>query len=91
VVITVHIQAEEERKTPSDDVLSFLKRQNATGINLYLDEPPEVWQEKLHIDFLPPSYFVFSRQGLWTQFKAGDEPIDYGKMDRLVLDLLKEK
>ena len=39
--------------------------------NLLLDEPSEVWQQKLHSDFLP-NVFVFNRAGQWTQFKTED-------------------
>jgi hypothetical protein len=69
-------------------VQKFLEAQGATFTNLVLDEPPEVWQEKLRFDG-PPSIFVFDRQGLWKQF-TGDEA-DYAKIEQLAVELLKRK
>ena len=81
---------------PVDDdvkgrLLKFLRAKGATFANVLLDEPGEYWQGKFNI-VGPPSYFVFDRQGRWTQFKAmEDAPVDYARMDQLIVELLKEK
>jgi len=71
-------------------VLGFLQEKGATFTNLLLDEPQELYQEKLRFQFAP-CYYVFSRQGKWTQFRSDDKAIDYQELDRLILELLKEK
>ena len=69
----------------------FLTINGADFTNLLLDETPEVWREKLRFSTIP-CYYVFSRQGKWTQFGGGGgEKIDYAVMDRLIQELLKEK
>jgi hypothetical protein len=67
-------------------VLKFLQAQGATFTNLLLDEPPEVWQEKLHT-IAVPSIFVFNRQGKWTQFTG---EINHEEIEKLVVELLKK-
>lgn len=69
------------------DVLKFLQQQGATFTNLILDESQEFWQEKFKFDG-PPSVFVFSREGKWTQFTgAGNSE----QIDKLVEELLRQK
>ena len=69
-------------------VLEFLQKEGAAFTNLLLDEEVEFWQGKLRF-MAPPCLYVFSRQGKWTQFEK--TPIDYDAVDRLVVELLKEK
>jgi thiol-disulfide isomerase/thioredoxin len=68
--------------------LKFLRDRNATFTNLILDEPAEVWQDKLHSDALP-IVFVFNREGKWTQFKT--EGVNYAEIEKLVVQLLAQK
>src|SRR5262245_34622582 len=60
--------------------LRFLKSAAATTINLLLDEPQDVWQQKLRIVAVP-TVFVFNREGKWVQFKSDDNSLkkDEGK------------
>lgn len=91
VVISVALDPVSEVPEAKDGVIKFLKKNGATFTNFILDEPTELWQEKLHFAG-PPSYFVFDRQGKWTHFKSeGVTKIDYAAMDRLVAELLKAK
>lgn len=80
-----------ERKEVLQRQLEFLRKQGADFTNLALDESPNLWQEKLGIKAVP-ALFVFDRQGRWTRFVAGETMgIDYGAVDRLVLEFLREK
>ena len=91
VVISVAVDDIKDTPEAKDNVLKFLKAKGATFTNLLLDEPPELWQQKLHFTG-PPSYFVFDRHGKWTHYKSeGVTEIDYAGMDRLVVELLKAK
>jgi thiol-disulfide isomerase/thioredoxin len=90
-VISVALDDVKEFPEAKNNVLKFLKAKGASFTNLLLDEPLEIWQQKLRFDG-PPSYFVFNRQGKWTHFKSeGVAEIDYAAMDKLVLELLKSK
>lgn len=80
----------EKKEATKKQVLDFLRDKNAAFTNLLLDEPQEFYQEKLRFQALPALY-VFSRQGKWTQFKSDNAAIKYGEIDRLVLELLREK
>lgn len=73
-----------------EKVLTFLTKKNATFINLLLDEPLSVWQEKLRFAGAP-CVFVFDRQGKWTQFKSDDAEVDPHEVEKLVVKLLQEK
>ena len=73
-----------------DKVLGFLKKHGATFPNLILDEDSDLWEKKLRFNNIPNMY-VFSRQGKWTQFDAqtlDDEP---QKVERLIVELGREK
>jgi hypothetical protein len=69
-------------------VRQFLEEKKAAFTNLVLDEQLEVWQKNLRFDG-PPSVFVFDRQGKWTQYTAND--LDYARVEKLVVELLKKK
>ncbi len=92
VVITLNTD-EAKDKEARKDIRAFLNEKQASTINLLLDEPGEFMQKKLRYDLLP-CYYVFDRQGKWTQF-VGDvdngKGVDYRAMDRLIEDSLKEK
>jgi hypothetical protein len=60
-------------------------------IDLILDEPPEVLQDKLHFSSTP-TLFVFNRQGQWRQFKEeGEAGIDHKAVEDLVVKFLAAK
>jgi len=85
------IEAEERAK-----VLKFLKKTDATLTNLLLDEPRELWQERLRIVGVP-TVFVFNRAGQWHQFKGDDNSLKkdekghYFEVEALVTKLLAQK
>ena len=49
-------------KDARERILKFLRAKDAEFTNLFLDEPSELWSERLKID-LPPAVFVFDRDG----------------------------
>ncbi len=89
VSVSLDPLAGEEAKT-KDNVLKFLRGQGATFENLLLDESFEYWGKKLHFSS-PPCYYVFSRQGRWTMFNPDDEKFDQRDVEKLIVELLREK
>jgi hypothetical protein len=75
---------EEKRKA----ILSFLERTNATLTNLWLEEPMEVWQEKLNV-VSPPCAYVFDRDGHFVK-KLFDSEFNPTVAENLVDELLKK-
>jgi thiol-disulfide isomerase/thioredoxin len=63
----------------------FLVKHNAAFTNLWLDEPAQVWVERLRTDSIPCA-FVFDRRGRWVQFKDGDP----AQIEQLIVKLLAE-
>ena len=86
VIVTVSLDALEDR----DRAVKFLQAKQAAFSNVLLDEPAAFWQDKLRF-VAPPCYYVFNRQGKWTQFKSEQKEIDYEAMEKLLVNLLKEK
>jgi thiol-disulfide isomerase/thioredoxin len=68
VAITLHVDPQVDEETKAG-IARILNKNKMTTINLALDEPQEVWREKLHSNFIP-NIFVFNREGKWTQFSA---------------------
>ncbi len=60
-------------------------KHNAAFTNLWLDEPPQVWVERLRTDSIP-CVFVFDRRGRWVQFRDGD----HAQIEQLIVKLLAE-
>lgn len=82
---------EKSKDVLKKDVLKFLRVQKASFTNLLLDESVEVWQKNLRF-IAPPCYYVFSRQGKWTMFEpANDDNFDFKTVEKLVVELLREK
>jgi thiol-disulfide isomerase/thioredoxin len=75
VAITLHVDPPLDDETRAGITKWLGKNKMTATINLALDEPQEVWTEKLHSKFIP-NIFVFNREGKWTQFSASkyDEP-----------------
>src|SRR5437588_8459311 len=80
---------DQEKKETLERVLKFLRAKGATFPNLLLNDNVDR-PEKFHFA-APPCYFVFTRKGTWHQFRGDDGDINYADMDRLVVDLLREK
>ena len=73
-------------------IQDFLQRQGAEFTNLILDEQHDLRQEKLRVKSIP-CYYVFNRQGKWTQFGGNEnaEKLDNAAMDRMIVGLLRER
>ena len=85
------ISLSTDEASQKDAVLKFLKDKSATFPNLLIDEDSAFYQEKLRFD-ARPSYYVFNRQGKWTQFKTeGANDVNYEAMEKLIAELLREK
>ena len=76
-------------KEARERILKFLRVKGAYFTNLFLDEPSELWSERLKID-LPPAVFVFDRNGrLAGKFEG--KKVDYEtQIEPLVIELLKK-
>lgn len=81
------LEAGEEDDTKTK-VLRFLQTQNATFTNVLLDENPELWQDKLRNPEVP-IVFVFNRSGKVA--KKYTDNVSYAEIEKLVVELLKEK
>jgi hypothetical protein len=70
-------------------ILKFLKARDAEFTNLFLDEAPDLWSERLKID-LPPAVFVFDRDGRIAGKFEGKKVSYETQIEPLVADLLKK-
>jgi thiol-disulfide isomerase/thioredoxin len=94
-LVVISVSGDDISRGNRDDVLkrvrSFLSVNGADFTNFLLDEPHQVFREKLRVQSFP-CYYVFSRQGKWTQFGGGTgENIDFAVMERLIMDLLRDR
>ncbi len=89
VALSVSLDEEAQRKEVQDEVRAFLKEQNATFTNLLLDEPYEVWRDKLDIA-APPCVFVFGRDGQWQKFDDDSLDADNSAGDTRIEKLVNE-
>jgi thiol-disulfide isomerase/thioredoxin len=93
-LVVISVSVDNVRKGNSEEtrqrVQHFLHVNGAEFTNLLLDETPEFCLEKLRLHSVP-CYYVFNRQGKWTQFGEGGEKLDPAAMDHLIVELLKEK
>jgi hypothetical protein len=88
VALAVHLDPPVDADVKNLVAKRLAKLNATTTTNFILDEPAEVWQEKLHSAFVP-NVFVFGRDGKWTQFTV--EGVDYEKIEKLVVQLLDQK
>lgn len=87
VVVTVDNDAPESKARS----LGFLKQIGARFTNLLLDEPGEVFEQKLRIGTYP-CYYVFDRQGRWRQFTGSEtRKVDLVELDAFIAQALKEQ
>lgn len=71
------------------DALAFLKNQNSTITNFWLDEENTVWAKRWDVDG-PPVVFVFDRAGRRAgKFGTEDNPATPEAIDKLVNQLLQ--
>ena len=90
VVITVALDDIKEDPPSKDRALKFLQAKGATFTNLLLDETIEFWQKQLRF-VAPPCQYVFSRQGKWTQYSSDKAEIKHENVEKLIVELLREK
>jgi len=93
VVVSVSIDVIDEDNPSAkvvQDVRKFLEKYKAPFGALILDEPVEVQQKRLHFAAAPCA-FVFDRHGQWTQFKGDTNEFAPEKIEKLVVELLREK
>jgi len=70
------------------DALKYLKKQNATIANYWIDEKAEFWQDKFDTGGAPV-IFVFDRQGRRAAKFDSNEPFNHTDIEKLVEQLLK--
>lgn len=94
VSLDLAIARDLEEKVTADEmatsVRTFLKKRDATFGALIMDEPMTLLQERLHFS-APPCAFVFNRKGQWTQLSADRNEFDVDKIEKLVVELLRER
>lgn len=92
VVISVALDDIRDKDDPDalKRVNEFLRAKKATFTNLLLDETTEFWQKQLRF-IAPPCQFVFDRKGKWTQFIPAEAEIDQKVVEKLVVELLRQK
>jgi thiol-disulfide isomerase/thioredoxin len=76
-------------KDPRTKILTFLRDQKATLTNVVLDEPLEVFKNKLRIEAIPCLY-VFNREGQWSQFTGDTLKTDEKKRPYQVEEYIKQ-
>jgi thiol-disulfide isomerase/thioredoxin len=91
VCIAVSVDEKENREF----ALTYLKKQNATTANYWLDEPGEVWQANWKVKAVPV-VFVFDRKGKLAKKFDNDTPdpkkpngFTYEEVNKVVDELLK--
>jgi thiol-disulfide isomerase/thioredoxin len=86
-VVTVSIDDIKNDPAVKGKLEKFLERVKAHSLtNLLLDEPPPVFEQKLHFKSVP-TVFVFDRRGQWVQFT---DEVDPHEIDKLVTTLMNE-
>jgi hypothetical protein len=67
---------------------AFLDKMNATLLNVWLEEPASVWQDKLKFDS-PPCIYVFDKDNHFVK-KLYDSEFNPTVVENLVEELLKK-
>jgi hypothetical protein len=85
---------EEDDKASAEEIAkevrAFLKKRNAAFGARIMDEPIKFLQEKLHF-VAAPCAFVFDRKGQWTQFSGDRNEFDPERIEKFVVERLREK
>ena len=90
VVISVNLNDandEDERK----ETLKVLTKYKLDVINVVLDEPQEVWKEKLRVRLGPPCMYVFDRNGKWRMLYGETLLDDEGNVRHEAVEALVRK
>jgi hypothetical protein len=95
VIITVSLDISYNLDSPKAEMQKkaqkMLQQHGVNLINLVLDEPQEVVEEKLRFN-APPCVYLFSRDGKWRQLTNMEEvQVSPEVIDPLVEKLLKAK
>ncbi|HEV8061613.1 MAG TPA: TlpA disulfide reductase family protein [Gemmataceae bacterium] len=82
-----------DSKDLQGEALKYLKKQNATSTNYWLDEEPDLWAGKWKVKKGVPLAFVFDRQGkIAKKFDNENDkadPFTYDDVNKVVDGLLK--
>jgi thiol-disulfide isomerase/thioredoxin len=70
IVITVSVDP-SDKKDLVEQANAFLQKLQPPFVNLLLDEPDTLWNEKFGFTF-PPCCYVFDRRGKWTRLHGAD-------------------
>jgi hypothetical protein len=89
VIITVSLDPLDDKQMVKD-ANAFLNRTHVPFRNLLLNEPEAFWSKKFDFIF-PPCYYVFDRRGQWVRFRAQDKSVNYGEMDKVIVQMLDDK
>jgi hypothetical protein len=89
VAISVSVDDRED-KDVKDRIMKFLEKQKATQTNYWLQDDPSEVLKKLNISAVPCIY-VFNRDNQWVEKFADDNKVDHDKIEKLVVELLKQK
>ena len=86
----VSVDLDDPKKTEAtESALQFLRSKNAEFTNLQLDEPLEVWSDKLGSN-LTPLIFVFDRDGRLAGKFEGKKANYHEEIEPKVIELLKK-
>jgi thiol-disulfide isomerase/thioredoxin len=70
IVIAVSVDP-SDKKDLVEQANAFLRKMQPPFVNLLLDEPDTLWNEKFGFTF-PPCCYVFDRRGKWTRLHGAD-------------------
>jgi peroxiredoxin len=85
-VVVISVSVDQPETKP--EVLEFLKKQKATMLNYWLDDPEQTWFDKWNIGGTPAA-FVFDQQGRRVKKFTSDDP-DQPYTAQDVEDLVKK-
>jgi hypothetical protein len=88
VAVSVSLDDPTDKDAP-ERILKFLRAKDAEFTNLRLDEPSELWSDRLKID-IPPAVFVFDREGRIAGKFEGAKANYAGYVEPLLDKLLKK-
>src|SRR5262245_32816872 len=89
VVVSVSVDEDVQDPEVQTAVRAWLQRNNGGAFtNVWLNEKPEFWQDKLNFTSLPCA-FVFNREGKW--YKFNDEKDVAQAVEKQVVELLQQK
>jgi thiol-disulfide isomerase/thioredoxin len=90
IVISVSVDP-SDKKDLVEQANAFLRKMQPPFVNLLLDEPDTLWNEKFGFTF-PPCCYVFDRRGKWTRLHGADyEKGIHGELEQMIARMLDDK